>query len=386
MKTESLRVARDAAARPRRVHPRPAPQRAAVAAQAERARRHLEPVSQPDRARAAQAVGRDPPGDRARAAHLGRDALRPGRDPRRAHEATAAPISSPRSSRDPTLTERQKQVLVEIYRSFQQDDRTTPATPRPADRLGRSARAPGQSPAHVWRDDPPPMSVRRDRRVLMHTSPLAQPGAGDGGGMNVYVRALASALGARRRRVRRLHPRRAPRAARGRRGRARLPRPARRGRAAGAGAEHELPELVDPFVDATSSACSSANPVDVLHGNYWLSGAVAHQLKHLLDLPLVATFHTLARVKADAGIDDDPEHRTRVEHEVDRVRRPDARVDRRRTRRSSRRSTTRIPSASRSCRPASTTRCSSRRPRRGAGTGSASTRRACCCSSVASSR
>lgn len=26
--------------------------------------------------------------------------------------------------RDPTLTERQKQVLVEIYRSFQQDDRT----------------------------------------------------------------------------------------------------------------------------------------------------------------------------------------------------------------------------------------------------------------------
>ena len=28
----------------------------------------------------------------------------------------------------------------------------------------------------------------------MHTSPLAQPGAGDGGGMNVYVRALASAL------------------------------------------------------------------------------------------------------------------------------------------------------------------------------------------------
>ena len=36
-----------------------------------------------------------------------------------------------------------------------------------------------------------------DRRVAMfsmHTSPLAQPGAGDGGGMNVYVRALASAL------------------------------------------------------------------------------------------------------------------------------------------------------------------------------------------------
>src|SRR5881392_3584882 len=36
--------------------------------------------------------------------------------------------------------------------------------------------------------------VRRVAVFSMHTSPLAQPGAGDGGGMNVYVRALASAL------------------------------------------------------------------------------------------------------------------------------------------------------------------------------------------------
>ncbi|MBO0894377.1 MAG: glycosyltransferase, partial [Acidimicrobiales bacterium] len=28
----------------------------------------------------------------------------------------------------------------------------------------------------------------------MHTSPLAQPGSGDGGGMNVYVRELSTAL------------------------------------------------------------------------------------------------------------------------------------------------------------------------------------------------
>ena len=37
-------------------------------------------------------------------------------------------------------------------------------------------------------------AVRRVAVFTMHTSPLAQPGAGDGGGMNVYVRALASAL------------------------------------------------------------------------------------------------------------------------------------------------------------------------------------------------
>ncbi|MGZ8765691.1 MAG: glycosyltransferase, partial [Acidimicrobiia bacterium] len=32
--------------------------------------------------------------------------------------------------------------------------------------------------------------------------------------------------------------------------------------------------------------------------------------------PLVSTFHTLARVKAEAGIDDDPLDRTKVEHDV----------------------------------------------------------------------
>src|SRR6187401_800540 len=38
------------------------------------------------------------------------------------------------------------------------------------------------------------MSLRRLAVLSVHTSPLAQPGAGDGGGMNVYVRSLASAL------------------------------------------------------------------------------------------------------------------------------------------------------------------------------------------------
>ena len=36
--------------------------------------------------------------------------------------------------------------------------------------------------------------MQRVAMLSVHTSPLAQPGAGDGGGMNVYVRALASAL------------------------------------------------------------------------------------------------------------------------------------------------------------------------------------------------
>ena len=87
-------------ARSRGVHPGPAPPRPAVAAQAQRAGRHLEPVPEPDRTGAAQAERRDPPGDRPRPADLGRDAVRPGRDPRRARRR--ARTSSPQIQRDPT--------------------------------------------------------------------------------------------------------------------------------------------------------------------------------------------------------------------------------------------------------------------------------------------
>src|SRR5512133_3297818 len=139
------------------------------------------------------------------------------------------------------------------------------------------------------------MSVQRVAMLSVHTSPLAQPGAGDGGGMNVYVRALASALAragvecdvytrAEHRAqpatvqvepgFRVLHVEAGPRAI--------VPK-------------HALHELVEPFVAASTERMLDEEPVDVLHGNYWLSGAVAHRLKHLLDRPLVATFHTLAR-------------------------------------------------------------------------------------------
>ncbi|HEV7523897.1 MAG TPA: glycosyltransferase [Acidimicrobiia bacterium] len=160
------------------------------------------------------------------------------------------------------------------------------------------------------------MSVRRVAVFSMHTSPLAQPGTGDGGGMNVYVRALASALaraGVECDVYTRAEHRAQPAVVQVEPGfrvlhidagpRAEVPK-------------HDLPALVEPFVDASMRRMLEREPVDVLHGNYWLSGSVAHRLKHELDLPLVATFHTLARVKAEAGVDDDTEDRTRVEHEV----------------------------------------------------------------------
>jgi D-inositol-3-phosphate glycosyltransferase len=78
-----------------------------------------------------------------------------------------------------------------------------------------------------------------------------------------------------------------------------------------------LPALVDELALASCDhMLLSDDTYDALHANYWISGAVGHQVKHELDLPLVATFHTLARVKAEAGVDDDPRERARVEAEV----------------------------------------------------------------------
>jgi len=80
---------------------------------------------------------------------------------------------------------------------------------------------------------------------------------------------------------------------------------------------HDLTTLIDPFADAVLDRMrATGDEYDVLHANYWISGAVGHRLKHALDRPLVATFHTLARVKAEAGFDDEPEQRARLEHEV----------------------------------------------------------------------
>jgi D-inositol-3-phosphate glycosyltransferase len=160
------------------------------------------------------------------------------------------------------------------------------------------------------------MSVRRVAILSMHTSPLAQPGAGDGGGMNVYVRALASALarsGVECDVYTRADDRAQPREVR--------VEPGFRVLHIDAGPrvtvpKHALHELVEPFVERAADVMMAREPVEVLHANYWLSGAVAHRLKHALEVPMVATFHTLARVKAEVGLDDDAEHRTRVEHEV----------------------------------------------------------------------
>ena len=147
--------------------------------------------------------------------------------------------------------------------------------------------------------------------LSMHTSPLAQPGLGDGGGMNVYVRELSAALaraGVECDVFTRAWSRDLPATV--------DVEPGFRVHHVPAGPlaavpKEALPELVDEFADGVLARLTTDLPAGAIHANYWLSGVAGHRIKHELDLPLVSTFHTLARVKAD-----DAEPRQREEAEA----------------------------------------------------------------------
>jgi D-inositol-3-phosphate glycosyltransferase len=156
--------------------------------------------------------------------------------------------------------------------------------------------------------------MRRLAMLSLHTSPLVQAGVGDSGGMNVYVRELVSAL-----------------AQAGvdcttyvRRWRDDLPdevavEPGFRVVHVAAGpvelTKEELPGVVDAFAGGVLDDLDRRGGADLVHANYWLSGVAGLRLKRDLGLPLVSTFHTLARVKAEGG-DREPARRERAETDV----------------------------------------------------------------------
>ena len=61
---------------------------------------------------------------------------------------------------------------------------------------------------------------------------------------------------------------------------------------------HELPLFIDAFTDSVATSFRRTGTPDAIHANYWLSGLAGHRLKHELNIPLIMTFHTLERVKA----------------------------------------------------------------------------------------
>jgi D-inositol-3-phosphate glycosyltransferase len=157
------------------------------------------------------------------------------------------------------------------------------------------------------RDEP----TLRIAMLSLHSSPLTQAGVGDSGGMNVYVRELVSSLAQAGMHtdvyVRRWDSDLADEV---------LVEPGFRVVHVDAGPQHLAKEalagVVDEFREGVRADIDRQGLPDVIHANYWLSGVVGHQLKHELEIPLVSTFHTLARVKADTG-DAEPQRRIDAE-------------------------------------------------------------------------
>ena len=155
--------------------------------------------------------------------------------------------------------------------------------------------------------------MRRVAVLSLHTSPLAQAGVGDGGGMNVYVRELVSALahaGVDCTTYTRTWRRDLPREI--------LVEPNHRVVHIDAGdvdmPKGDLVDIVPDFTQGVLDHVRAGGGTDVVHANYWLSGIAGHSIKHELDVPLVSTFHTFARVKALGG---DPESDLRERAETD---------------------------------------------------------------------
>jgi len=131
--------------------------------------------------------------------------------------------------------------------------------------------------------------------LMVHTSPLAQPGAGDAGGMNIYVVESAERMAAMGVSVDIFTRRHNPD----------LPdivelSPGVRVRHLNIGAnsatKEELPALIPNLSDAFSTVLENEK-YDVLHSHYWISGKVAMPVAKKFGIPLAHTMHTMARVK-----------------------------------------------------------------------------------------
>jgi D-inositol-3-phosphate glycosyltransferase len=162
------------------------------------------------------------------------------------------------------------------------------------------------------------MAVRNIAVLAYHSSPLSEPGAGDAGGMTVYVRALAAALAELGIRTdlftratsdigRMVHLGDGVRVISIEAG---PPRPL---------AKEELPHYIDDFVSGIRAfATSQRIRYDLVHSHYWQSGLAALELAERWAVPLVHSHHTLGRVKNEwLAPGDAPEPASRLEGEAE---------------------------------------------------------------------
>ncbi|GAC1368312.1 MAG: D-inositol-3-phosphate glycosyltransferase [Actinomycetota bacterium] len=165
----------------------------------------------------------------------------------------------------------------------------------------------------------PHRALRRVAMLVVHSSPVAEPGVGDAGGMTVYVRQMARTLAARGLEVD-IYTRRdsadTPEAVE------LFPGVVVRQVTAGLPglSKEEVPAHLPAFTANLARDVERRGVhYDLIHSHYWLSGKVAGILASRWGIPFVHTFHTLGRVKNEGrahGEAVEPDSRLRGEARV----------------------------------------------------------------------
>jgi D-inositol-3-phosphate glycosyltransferase len=156
--------------------------------------------------------------------------------------------------------------------------------------------------------------------LMIHSSPLDQPGIGDAGGMNIYVAENAKRMAAMGVSVdiftRRNHKD--------------LPdvvdfAPGVTVRHIDGGpiegvTKELLPRYIDALAEEFKKAVQGKTMYDVIHSHYWISGKVGIPASDQLSIPLIHTMHTMAKVKnLNLAEDESPEPELRVIGETEVV-------------------------------------------------------------------
>src|SRR5262249_44243686 len=94
--------------------------------------------------------------------------------------------------------------------------------------------------------------------------------------------------------------------------------------------KEDLPDLLPEFLESVLHRASEDragrrhHPYDVVHSHYWLSGWVGERAREIWDAPLVASFHTLGKVKNfSLAAGDRPEPGVRLAGEASTIREAD---------------------------------------------------------------
>ncbi|MCU1556519.1 MAG: hypothetical protein JWN09_514 [Microbacteriaceae bacterium] len=151
--------------------------------------------------------------------------------------------------------------------------------------------------------------------VSMHTSPIAPPGMGDSGGMNVSLLSIASQVAERGVEVDLLtRATGAPSVIELSEG---VTLHELAAGPAGAVEKGRLLEVADEFGEAVANLAGRLQPrYGLIHAHYWLSGLATLPVALELGLPFVQSFHTVAAMKNGAlalGQAPEPEQRVRTE-------------------------------------------------------------------------